>query len=123
MNNDFISIEEHQKWFQNCLDSPNSQIYILEFNDLSLGQVRFDLRDEMWHIDYSIDSRFRGLGLGRRIIDEGLKEMTTHDLKKYVAFVREKNKTSQHIFESMGFTRAVMSEDRVIKFFFEFEKE
>jgi len=123
LNNNFVSIQEHQKWFQNYLDSPNSQIYILEFDDLSLGQVRFDLRDEMWHIDYSIDSRFRGLGLGQRIIDKGLKEMAAHDLKKYVAYVREKNKTSQHIFESMGFTRDVISEDQVIRFFFEFEKE
>ena len=34
-----------------------------------------------------------------------------------------RDKTSQHIFELMGFTRAVLSEDDVIKFFFEFEKE
>ena len=122
-NNNFVSLEEHQKWFQNRLDTPNSKIFILEVDDLSLGQVRFDLTDEIWHIDYSLDSKFRGLGLGQRIIEMGLKEMAAYDFKKYVAYVREKNKTSQKIFESVGFTRDVISENQVIKYFFQFEKE
>jgi spore coat polysaccharide biosynthesis predicted glycosyltransferase SpsG/RimJ/RimL family protein N-acetyltransferase len=122
-NNDFVAIEVHQKWFQSYLDSPSSLIYILEFDDLTIGQVRFDLRDEMWHIDYSIDSKFRGLGLGRRIVEMGLKEMASRDNRRYVALVRETNKKSQRIFESLGFTSEVFGQDRVSKFYYEFEGE
>jgi UDP-2,4-diacetamido-2,4,6-trideoxy-beta-L-altropyranose hydrolase len=123
LNNNFVAIEEHQKWFQNYLDSPSSLIYILEFDDLKVGQVRFDLRDEMWHIDYSIDSKFRGLGLGRRIIEIGLKKMVSHDKRKYVALVKETNKKSQRIFESLGFTSEALRQDQMYKFHYEFERE
>lgn len=123
LNSNFVTRSEHQLWFRNYLDSARSQMYILEIGDLSIGQVRFDLRDDSWHIDYSIDSKFRGLGLGKRIIKMGLKEMNSRPVKKYVAEVRDFNKTSQRIFESIGFTLDRSNEDQVIKYISQPEKE
>ena len=122
-NNNFVTKEEHQKWYKNYLDSSESLIFILELDDLTIGQVRFDLREEIWHIDYSIDHKFRGLGLGKRIIEMGLNEMAQSDIKKYAAFVRGNNKASQRIFESLGFTSEVLGQDQVSKFHYEFERE
>lgn len=119
LNSNFVTRSEHQLWFRNYLDSASSQMYILEIGDLSIGQVRFDLRNDSWYIDYSIDSKFRGLGLGKGIIKMGLKEMKTHKVKKYVAEVRDFNLVSQRIFESIGFTLDGPNEDRVVKYYFQ----
>lgn len=114
-----ITKSEHQTWFQNYLNNSSSQIYILEIKGLLLGQVRFDLIDNLFHISYSIDSKFRGLGLGKRIIEMGLKEIKTDKLSKYVAEVRDFNTASRRIFESIGFTLVGVNEDQVVKYHFQ----
>ena len=49
--------------------------------------------------------------------------MNSLPVKKYLAEVRDFNKTSQRIFESIGFTLDRSNKDQVIKFIFQPEKE
>ena len=47
-------------------------MFVLELNEIPVGQIRYDRRGETADIGFSIDQRFRGLGLGQKIIEHSL---------------------------------------------------
>jgi RimJ/RimL family protein N-acetyltransferase len=98
-----ISWENHLTWFKNKLSDSSSCIYILETksNQYPLGQIRIDLIDRFWSIDYSIDVRFRGKGLGREIIKQLIQKYPRNN---YRAIVKNHNIASSKVFFSLGFT-------------------
>lgn len=102
-NNSFsktdISWENHSHWFSKIINSPDTNIFILERNKNPIGQVRFDREDNYWKIDYSIDEKFRGMGMGSKIIELGLEKMKG----KIKAWVKKENKASCRVFEKLGF--------------------
>ncbi len=100
-----IPFAEHQKWFKKKLGTPDSLILILELDGTAAGQVRYDRVDqEAAEIDFSIDAKFRGLGLGDRLIklslDKAAKRLGVRTLR---ALVMERNKPSSRVFETAGF--------------------
>ena len=99
-----ISWENHLTWFRNKLTDSSSGIYILETksNHYPLGQIRIDLNDGFWSIDYSIDFRFRGTGLGREIIKQLMQKYPRYN---YRAIVKNHNVASSKVFYSLGFTK------------------
>jgi UDP-2,4-diacetamido-2,4,6-trideoxy-beta-L-altropyranose hydrolase len=70
--------EDHVKWYHTKLRSLTSFMYVLEENGVSVGQIRFDLCNRIYLIDYSIDSRWRGKGLGKKIVQEGIAALRRH---------------------------------------------
>jgi RimJ/RimL family protein N-acetyltransferase len=101
-SSDVIVWDEHQKWFKAKLQDCNSSIFILNFKNSFVGQIRFDFDCSLnsYVIDYSIDSKFRGLGYGYKIIKMGLQEMGTG---KYTAKVKFDNLASIKVFEKLSF--------------------
>jgi len=68
-----ISWDEHIAWFAAVQSDPSSRIWILEAQDsLPVGQFRVSVENGVGVVDYSVDSDFRGRGLGRRILSVGL---------------------------------------------------
>lgn len=105
LDTNVIHWENHQRWFQAKLLSSYTHILILE-NDQNLGQIRFDKYpdEDIWQIDYSIESRFRGLGLGKELIRKGLIFMKQHYPNAIiVAKVKTVNIPSIKIFAQLGF--------------------
>ncbi|TGK17256.1 N-acetyltransferase [Leptospira fluminis] len=106
-NSEQIPIEKHTSWFLGKLAHVDSDIYILEYNNISIGQVRFDKREEdgAFLIDYSIDLKYRGRGFGSEIIALGLRAQTEKFGKAptFVAFVKKQNVASQKCFLKVGF--------------------
>ena len=73
-----ISMKEHSYWFQKSLHKPERFHFIYEDENLiPIGQIRFDLDKYNNHIliDISIESFFRGKGLGTRLLGEGINKM------------------------------------------------
>ncbi|RMA65987.1 UDP-2,4-diacetamido-2,4,6-trideoxy-beta-L-altropyranose hydrolase [Ulvibacter antarcticus] len=99
-NSEKIELENHKKWYSNKIKDANTKILILEKDELPLGQIRFDKTDDNWTIDYSIDAKYRGLGLGGRIIELGIEHLK-EDVK---AIVKVDNIGSCKVFENLGFT-------------------
>ena len=100
-NTDEINLENHRKWFANKLADEKCKIYIFEsFGEYPIGQVRLELLEDKWMIDYSIDSRYRGIGLGEKIIYEIVK---LENGKNLFAQVKQKNIASVKIFENQNF--------------------
>ncbi|MEO5998766.1 MAG: GNAT family N-acetyltransferase [Chitinophagaceae bacterium] len=102
INTKSISFEEHESWFNKKLNCPDCGIYIFEIKAVPAGVIRFDFNeiDNAWEIGYSIAKNFRGNGLGKVIIVEGMKLLNHLPV---IGYVKEENKKSQAIFNSLGF--------------------
>lgn len=102
-----IEPETHHRWFSRRLSQTEScRIYIAE-NDsgMPVGQVRFERRDDGWQIGYSLDAAFRGLGLGRALLEHALRRLATEVVGgQAIAIVKEGNIQSCRIFQRLGFT-------------------
>ncbi|OJJ19305.1 UDP-2,4-diacetamido-2,4,6-trideoxy-beta-L-altropyranose hydrolase [marine bacterium AO1-C] len=108
INTDPIPFENHQKWFQAKLQSPDTILYKFSQNGDNIGQVRFDLVDEHLEIDYSIAPQLRGHGLGETILQLALKTLIEEKksqpkIQKIIALVKPENISSKTIFERLNF--------------------
>src|SRR5690606_27986697 len=61
-NTELIKWEDHRVWYANKMESQSSLIFILEKENMALGQIRLDKEQDYWLIDYSIDRQHRGKG-------------------------------------------------------------
>ena len=117
-NPELIEWDNHIKWFRNKLDSVGCIILILEEHDHPIGQIRFDLNDEaQWEVDYSVGSEFRGQGIGKRIIKEGMSHL--HQNKYHepiVAKVKRSNIPSLKVFRKLGFKEQLNQDVFVFRF-------
>jgi UDP-2,4-diacetamido-2,4,6-trideoxy-beta-L-altropyranose hydrolase len=98
---DKIPWGDHIVWFTNKLNESRSKIFILMANEVPVGQIRFDLVDGFWEIDYSIDKSHRGRGFGKKIIELGILEFPCSS--QFRAKVKLTNFASLKIFEQVGF--------------------
>jgi RimJ/RimL family protein N-acetyltransferase len=102
INQEPIILENHLKWFAAKLSDSETKILILTSGHEHFGQIRIDFTDGYWTIDYSIDSQFRGLGLGKEIVRQLLKKFPEY---KFKATVKKENHASGKVFKNLGFNR------------------
>ena len=95
---------EHSAWFKEKLAAPNTYMYILTEQKHNIGIIRFDKKDKKFIISYSIDKTYRGQGLGKLILIEGLRKLslTVHQ-PHFIAQVKQGNIASEKIFNTLGF--------------------
>ncbi|WP_445721890.1 GNAT family N-acetyltransferase [Flavobacterium sp.] len=112
INTNEILWENHFSWLKNKLNS-NSKLYLLREKDtnICLGQIRLDLFDNYWEIDYSIDKNFRGRGLGKTIVELIQQELIIGSQLK--AIVKNDNLASQKIFKTLGFVEQEVLESQM----------
>lgn len=104
-NSGLIEREEHVTWLRERLEDPNVAFYIAECEGRSIGYSRLERRsDDRAEIAVSVDRRFRGQGLGRRIIvlgnARGREEL---GVWRVVAHVKTTNEASVRAFRAAGF--------------------
>lgn len=113
-----ILIEDHKKWFSSKLNNSGTKMFILEERQIPVGQIRFDLEEVegVYYIDYSISEKYRGKGLGKKILLLGLKSHESFNQEKliYRAFVKKNNQASIKCFTSVGFTFFSQTPDCII---------
>ncbi len=101
-----ISIEEHEKWFLEKVNSLKTDIFIACIDDEEVGQIRLDYGEEGAVIDYSIRKEQRGNGLGvkmLKLLEEELKIRGQHI--ELVGKVKFENILSQKVFEKQGYKK------------------
>ena len=103
MNTAPIEWPEHKKWFSSRINDKNCKIFIFENYYNPIGQIRFEFKNDAWEIDYSIDSCSRGMGLGKKLIEVGVKELP--EACKLKAIVKKENIASCRVFEKLGFEK------------------
>ena len=99
-NSGNISLEEHQKWFNEKFKNPNESIYILMVDEKSIGQVRLSKSNKQVIISYSIDSKYRGQGYGKLIL-KLVEDKINDENIKLIGRVKRDNIASQLIFQSL----------------------
>jgi spore coat polysaccharide biosynthesis predicted glycosyltransferase SpsG/GNAT superfamily N-acetyltransferase len=103
-----ISEASHVKWFSRRIGAPDCCLLVVsDFAGNAVGQVRFDFNEDKggWVIDFSIDSRWRGKGIGKASLTEALNWMHHYYPNQLVVFaeVLELNPASKKIFEALEF--------------------
>jgi len=119
-NQDHIDFDDHKEWFLAKIQSKSCYYYILEYENVSVGSIRFDVEENKTaKISYLIDSNFTGMGLGYYLLKFGVQVLKkdNSNLEKVYGFVLPDNKASVRIFEKLGYTHTI-NEDEI-----KFEKQ
>ena len=103
-----VNAVEHAEWFVRTLKSESRCLFIVLFNNLPIGQIRFEI-GQCNHAEISVFllNEYTGKGLGVKVIVDGCK--LAFDAFPVagciIAFVRENNITSLRAFLKAGFER------------------
>ncbi len=103
-NTEPIPWESHRKWFEKALADDGVRIYVLMQDNLPVGQVRLTAKEKAWDIDYSVDVHYRGHGYGKKIFELLIRAVPAGT--EFVAEVKRSNIASQHVFESLEYTKS-----------------
>jgi RimJ/RimL family protein N-acetyltransferase len=107
INQQSINWDSHLTWFNAKLNNPGSRIFILKTDDDLIGQIRFDLDENFWTIDYSIDEKWRGNGFGKKIVSLGMQQFTN---SRFKAVIRKENIASIKTFIACGFKKEIFDD-------------
>lgn len=105
-NSKNIAWEDHQVWFLNKQNETGCIQYIaLSEQDVPMGQIRFDIKDSIADIDYSVDKDFRGMGLGQMLLKKGIELFCTQQEHPITiqGRVKKGNIPSNRTFQECGF--------------------
>lgn len=103
-----VTQESHKKWFQIILERDDVEIFILEEENVPVGQIRLTYWYDEMVIGYSIDRKCRGRHLGQHIV-ELMEDAIRKDLKLrkdgeyFVAYVKKENIVSRRVFQVLGY--------------------
>lgn len=115
---DYISYDEHCKWFGKMMDNENRIQYILMRGNTPIGQIRLDINKDCADISYSIDATQRGKGYGKKIlslINEEVMLRYPH-IKILCGQVKPNNIASSKAFTSVGYAEKFMQyEIRIVR--------
>lgn len=107
-----VSYEEHVKWCYDKLKSDNIELYIAYMKNVPIGQLRLVHEKSKLLISYSIDKKFRGLGLGRQLI-QAIEEYELYNkyiVKELQGCVKNNNIASQKVFENCKYEKKIESD-------------
>jgi UDP-2,4-diacetamido-2,4,6-trideoxy-beta-L-altropyranose hydrolase len=105
IHSDFIELETHRQWFNRKIKSTNDFLFIFEQDGQPVGQVRFEAEADHYVISFSVDTHFRGKGLGTTLIKMSLEalQQTLGRRPKVKAYVKPVNTASLQVFRQNAF--------------------
>jgi len=115
-----VTMDEHLRWLQGVIDNPNRQLFILDVDGVSVGQLRLDLEvitDEAAvetieagnsikltaEISYGLGAEHRGRGLGKILLEQADTLATLFKITELTAEVLPHNIASQKLFKNLGY--------------------
>jgi spore coat polysaccharide biosynthesis predicted glycosyltransferase SpsG/RimJ/RimL family protein N-acetyltransferase len=120
INQELIEMDNHRHWLVDKLRSSNTLIFILTLFDQPIGQIRYDFNGVEWELDYSIDTKYRGRGFGKKIIEMTIKAFSGKVIR---AYVKSDNIASSKVFESLQFEKdiAINKNEIILNNYFKFQ--
>lgn len=98
-----ITWSTHQNWFFDCLTNREKVMLVAQISELPVGQIRFEKFADGVRLSYSVDSSQRGRGIGRWLVEEGIRALAGQLGGPVIAEVRKNNEASARVFQSLGF--------------------
>ncbi len=96
-----ITKEEHINWFKAV---NKKYFWVAEYKEKIIGQIRISFTDEKYFINVSIHKHFRGVGVGKKLLEYALdKFWEDNETKEIFAIIRKDNKSSLFLFKEFGF--------------------
>jgi len=106
-NNSFnisvIKYEEHCLWYKDRLMNDNVMMYVVENNNLAIGQLRLSKQMDKATISYSISKEYRGKGYANNILTLAKEVALFNNIKTLEGFVKKDNIASRKAFVNNGF--------------------
>ncbi|MEC0234313.1 GNAT family N-acetyltransferase [Paenibacillus kribbensis] len=114
---DEIPYEDHKQWFENSLKMKTRKILIAHENDLTIGVIRLDLKDENEVvISINIAPSLRQKGYANKMLYE-IESFTTswsNKIKFLIALIKPSNTASIKLFSKRGYTVVSENEEEII---------
>ena len=102
-----ISWDSHKKWYKKKLKDKKSFLLVFKEKNFSIGQVRFDKTYNIVKVSFSISKKFRGLGIGKKMLSTAIKRYKTSKKISLIGEVKSKNLPSIKIFRALGFKEKI----------------
>ncbi len=102
INTNFISQETHDSWYSNIIAFKPERIFIAEQQNVLVGSIRRDFKDDGIYLSWTVNPEYRGRGIGEAMLYEFIKAHPDN----YKALIKENNNASIHIAEKCGFERS-----------------
>lgn len=104
MEQDNFPLPFKEKDFLNMLSNDIYQVLVARINNLTIGYVSFTkMIDECQIINIAVDSSYRKMGIGGKIMEALMKYCKDYKLTKIFLEVRESNKNAIRLYEKYGF--------------------
>jgi len=99
-----IPYESHVAWLRTRLDSGATRLWIFADDEGPVGQVRFDLADDVAEIDIAVAPERRGHGHGRTMLTAAVRALRAERCRvRPRAAVLPHNARSLAMFQACGF--------------------
>lgn len=102
-----VTMDEHLQWLQGVINNPNHQLFILDVDGISVGQLRLDLEviaDVVTaEISYGLGAEYRGKGFGKVLLEQADTLATIFKFDELTAEVLSHNVASRKLFQSLGY--------------------
>jgi len=95
--------EDHQRWFKEKLLQQSCFMFVMEADQLPVGQIRFDIENNIAYIDYSLEKAVRGKHWGAVLVSQGIELLSNNRNLIFQAEVKQENIASAKIFLKLGF--------------------
>lgn len=104
-NQKSIPWEEHADWFEKKIHDESCYLYIAVLeDDTPIGQIRFDIQDNIARVDVSLGKEWRGRNYGSELIRYGIQKLLLDKPDIMIqAHVKSENVASVHAFQKAGF--------------------
>ncbi|SER76055.1 UDP-4-amino-4,6-dideoxy-N-acetyl-beta-L-altrosamine N-acetyltransferase [Gracilibacillus ureilyticus] len=118
-NDELISLEEHQAWFDKISNDPARRVFLYFENDLPLGLVQISdihQQNKRCYWGFYIGEKDAPKGSGTRMGRLAIEKMFTElKLNKICAEVIATNEVSLHFHEKLGFKREGLFQQHIRK--------
>lgn len=102
-----VKWDEHCKWFDGVINNDSVKLFIINYHDIPVGQVRFERAIKgTYRVSIYLLERYTGKGIGLTALMKGLEAMATvSPSPAFVALVKSDNLTSLALFSKAGFKK------------------
>jgi UDP-2,4-diacetamido-2,4,6-trideoxy-beta-L-altropyranose hydrolase len=116
-NSRAIPWQDHQKWFDRKLNDANCFHFIAtDLSGNAVGQIRFDISDDIAEAHITVDRDIRGRGAGSHLLRAGVDKLCDHvTLKCIRGHVLPENIASIRAFKNAGFHEKGIVTDHGVK--------
>ena len=106
INSDPIIPENHRNWFASRVQSETTKLFVGLWKGIPVGQIRFELYNQAWEIDYSVDANHRNMGIGELLIRKGMQELLLEIGENLLVtgLVKQNNLASIEVFKKLYFS-------------------